>query len=48
MPIKKLDKDNATVDSVLFKSFAMSTKPGKYMSIENGPSAANEPKINMR
>ena len=48
MPIKKLDSDNATVDSELFKSLAISTKPGRYISIEKGPSAASEPKMRIR
>ena len=46
--MKNADSESATDDSFVFKSLAISTKPGKYMSIENGPSAAKEPKIRMR
>jgi hypothetical protein len=33
-----------TLATVVFRS-CNSEKPGKYMSIENGPSAVREPKI---
>jgi hypothetical protein len=29
----------------VFKSFAIPAKPGKYISIEKGPKAVNEPNI---
>ena len=34
-----------TLATVVFKSFAMPENPGKYISIENGPKAVNEPNI---
>ena len=34
-----------TLATEVFKSLAIPAKPGKYMSIENGPSAVSEPKI---
>ena len=33
--------------TVVFKSLAIPEKPGKYMSIEKGPSAVMEPKISI-
>jgi hypothetical protein len=35
----------ATLATVVFRSFAIPSKPGKYISIEKGPSAVREPKI---
>lgn len=34
-----------TFATEVFKSLAILAKPGKYISIENRPSAVNEPKI---
>ena len=34
-----------TLATEVFKSFAIPANPGKYISIENGPSAVNEPRI---
>ena len=34
-----------TFATEVFKSFAIPENPGKYISIENGPRAVNEPKI---
>jgi hypothetical protein len=34
-----------TLATVVFRSSAIPEKPGKYISIENGPSAVREPKI---
>jgi len=34
-----------TFATVVFKSAAIPEKPGKYISIEKGPSAVKEPKI---
>ena len=48
MPIKKVDKDNDTLGTSVFKSVAIALNPGRYMSIENGAKAANEPKIRIR
>jgi hypothetical protein len=46
IPIKKLDKDKETCAVVVFNDFAIAGKPGKYISIEKGPSAVSEPNIN--
>lgn len=35
----------ATLATVVFRSAAIPEKPGKYISIENGPSAVRKPKI---
>ena len=37
----------ATFATDVFKSVAICAKPGKYISIENGPKAVKEPKINI-
>ena len=34
-----------TLATEVFKSLAIPAKPGKYISIENGPSAVREPKM---
>jgi hypothetical protein len=39
IPIKKLESDNDICDTVVFKSAAMPSKEGRYISIENGPMA---------
>jgi len=36
MPTKKEDRERATLADVTFIDWAISGKPGKYMSIENG------------
>jgi hypothetical protein len=33
--------------ATVFRSSAIQKKPGKYISIENGPSAVREPKIGL-
>lgn len=45
-PIKKLDSDSETWAVVVWSDLAIAGKPGKYISIENGPSAVSEPNIN--
>src|SRR5690349_12846793 len=45
MPIKKLDKDSVTFATVVCRSFAMSGKPGRYMSMEKGPMAESTPRM---
>ena len=44
IPTKKDDSDNATRVTVVPKEAAMSGKPGKYMSMENGTMAVRSPK----
>jgi hypothetical protein len=48
MPIKKLDKDNVTLATEVFRLLAISGKAGRYMSIESGPIAVRKPRIRMR
>lgn len=48
MPIKKLDSERETCAIVVSRSLAIAGKPGKYISIENGPMADNMPKTSMR
>jgi hypothetical protein len=48
MPIKKLDSDKEIFDTVVSRLFAMSGNPGKYISIEKGPTAVNSPKVSRR
>jgi hypothetical protein len=48
MPIKKLDSESATWAAVVCKLRAMAGKPGKYISIENGPKAVSAPKMRIR
>jgi hypothetical protein len=45
IPIKKLESDSEILATVVFKSAAIEGKPGKYISIENGPIADKRPKI---
>jgi hypothetical protein len=45
MPIKKLESDRATSETVLFRFFAMAGKAGRYISIDSGPIAVNRPMI---
>jgi hypothetical protein len=45
MPIKKLDKDKEILDTVVPRLLAMSGNPGRYISIENGPTAVSKPKV---
>ena len=47
MPIKKLERERPTCATVVCKSAAIAGKPGKYISIENGPIADNSPRISM-
>ena len=47
MPIKKLESDKAIFATVVCRSSAIAGKPGKYISIENGPRAVNIPNINI-
>ena len=46
-PVKKLDKESETCAVVVWNDFAIAVKPGKYISIENGPSAVSEPSMIM-
>ena len=48
MPMKKLDRDNATLAVVVCIYSAITGKPGKYISMVKGPSAVNEPRIRIR
>jgi hypothetical protein len=48
MPMKKAERDQATLPSVVPRSCAMALKPGRYMSMENGLKAVREPRIRMR
>src|SRR5690625_1886738 len=45
-PIKQVVILNCASEAVVCISFATSGKAGKYMSIDNGPKAVNDPKIN--
>lgn len=45
--MKKLDKERETSAVVVFRSFAIAGKPGRYMSIENGPKAVRLPSISI-
>jgi hypothetical protein len=45
IPIKKLDKEYDTISMDVCRSVAMAGKPGRYISIENGPSAESKPSI---
>src|SRR5580693_706655 len=44
MPTKKLDSDNATIAAVVPRLAAISSNPGRYMSMEKGPIAVSSPK----
>ncbi len=48
MPIKKLDSERETCATVVLRSLAIAGKPGKYISIENGPIADSIPNTSMR
>jgi len=48
MPIKKVAKDKDTFGTSVFRSLAMALNPGRYISIENGASAAKLPSINIK
>jgi hypothetical protein len=48
IPIKKLDKDKATSSVLVPKYLAIDLKPGRYISIENGPKAVNEPNMRIK
>lgn len=48
MPIKKLDSERETCATVVFRSLAIAGKPGKYISIENGPIAESIPNTSIR
>lgn len=45
MPIKNVANESETLGTSVFKSKAIALKPGKYISIENGASAAKQPSI---
>ena len=45
IPIKKLESDKEILATVVCKSAAIEGKPGRYMSIENGPIADKRPRI---
>ena len=45
IPIKKLERERATCATVVCRSAAIAGKPGKYISIENGPMADSIPNI---
>ena len=47
MPIKKLESERPIFATVVCKSAAIAGKPGKYISIENGPIADNIPNISI-
>lgn len=44
-PMKKLETESDTFEIVVARSSAMAGKPGKYMSIENGPNADKSPNV---
>src|SRR3546814_12226204 len=45
MPIKKEVSDHWTCATVVSRLAAMASKPGRYMSIENGPMADSSPSV---
>jgi hypothetical protein len=45
IPTKKLDSDNATVATEVPRLLAISPNPGRYMSMEKGANAVNDPKM---
>ena len=45
-PTKKLDSDSETCAVVVWNDLAIAGKPGRYISIENGPRAVSAPNIN--
>jgi hypothetical protein len=46
-PTKKLAREYDTMSTEVSRSSAMAGKPGKYISMENGPIAESNPRINM-
>ena len=48
MPIKNPESDKETLATVVCRSFAIAGKPGRYMSMENGPNAVREPNNRIR
>ena len=48
IPIKKEDKDNVTVATVVFNPVAIDGNAGKYISIDKGPIADIKPNINIK
>lgn len=46
--MKNPDNDKETRAIEVFKSLAIAGKPGKYISIENGPNAVSEPNRRIR
>ena len=47
MPIKKLESERPIFATVVCRSAAIAGKPGKYISIDNGPMADNMPNISI-
>jgi hypothetical protein len=47
IPIKKLAKEYETMSTETLRSFAIAGKPGRYISMENGPIADKRPRINI-
>ena len=47
MPTKKKDKERATFAEVTLIAWAISGKPGRYMSIENGTMVVKRPNNKM-
>jgi hypothetical protein len=48
IPIKKPDSDKETFATVVCRSFAMAGNPGRYISMEKGPSAVSDPNNKIR
>ncbi len=48
IPTKKEESDNITLETDVFKFFAMLGKAGKYISIDNGPMDVSNPKISIK
>jgi hypothetical protein len=46
--MKKLDSDKEICETVVEKVSAISGNPGRYISIENGPTAVNKPSVSRR
>ena len=45
MPIKNEERESITDETGVCRSFAIPGKAGKYISMERGPIALNNPKI---
>ena len=45
---KKLDKESITFDTEVFRFLAIAGKAGKYMSMDKGPIAVNNPSISIK